>query len=79
MTIEEQVGQNIKEKRIACGMSQFELAEKMGTEQTYISKLEAGKKKLRVDTVVRIALALDTTAANLYQRAELLTSSCPFA
>lgn len=65
MSIEEQLGQNIKNKRIACGMSQFELAEKMGTEQTYISKLEAGKKKLRVDTVARIALALDTTAADL--------------
>ncbi|WP_417831867.1 helix-turn-helix domain-containing protein [Terasakiella sp.] len=65
MTIEEQLGQNIKEKRIACGMSQFELAEKMGTEQTYISKLEAGKKKLRVDTVVRLALALNTTASDL--------------
>lgn len=65
MTIEEQLGQNIKDKRIACGMSQFELAEKMGTEQTYISKLEAGKKKLRVDTVVRIAAALETTASEL--------------
>ena len=41
------------------------VTEKMGTEQTYISKLEAGKKKLRVDTVVRIATALDTTASEL--------------
>jgi len=65
MTIEEQLGRNIKDKRIACGMSQFELAEKMGTEQTYISKLEAGKKQLRVATVVRLANALDTTASEL--------------
>ncbi|WP_051609923.1 helix-turn-helix domain-containing protein [Terasakiella pusilla] len=65
MTVEEQLGLKIKEKRLAIRMSQFALAEKMGTEQTYISKIEAGKKKLQVATVVRIALALGTTASTL--------------
>lgn len=65
MTVEEQLGLKIKEKRLAVRMSQFALAEKMGTEQTYISKIEAGKKKLQVATVVRIALALGTTASTL--------------
>jgi predicted transcriptional regulator len=46
-------------RRIAMNMSQRELAELCGTTQSAIARLERGGRPPRIDTLLRIAEALD--------------------
>jgi transcriptional regulator with XRE-family HTH domain len=49
----------VSERRQALGLSQRELAELTGTTQSAIARLEAGGRPPRIDTLLRIADALD--------------------
>ena len=54
------LGQLIYDLRTEAGLSQRELAERMGTTQSVISRLEeGGGAKNRIDTLARVARALD--------------------
>ena len=55
------LGQLIYDLRTEAGLSQRELAEKMGTTQSVISRLEegGGAARNRIDTLARVATALD--------------------
>jgi transcriptional regulator with XRE-family HTH domain len=54
------LGQLIYDMRTEAGLSQRELAERMGTTQSVISRLEeGGGAKNRIDTLARVATALD--------------------
>jgi ribosome-binding protein aMBF1 (putative translation factor) len=54
------LGELIYELRMGAGLSQRELAERMGTTQSVISRLEgSGGGRPRLDTLARIAFALD--------------------
>lgn len=54
------LGQLIYDLRTAAGLSQRELAERMGTTQSVISRLEeGGGAKNRLDTLARVATALE--------------------
>lgn len=54
------LGQLIYDLRTEAGLSQRELAERMGTTQSVISRLEeGGGARNRIDTLVRVATALD--------------------
>jgi ribosome-binding protein aMBF1 (putative translation factor) len=54
------LGQLIYDLRTAAGLSQRELAERMGTTQSVISRLEeGGGARNRIDTLARVATALD--------------------
>jgi ribosome-binding protein aMBF1 (putative translation factor) len=54
------LGQLIYDLRSKAGLSQRELAERMGTTQSVISRLEeGGGAKNRIDTLARVATALD--------------------
>jgi ribosome-binding protein aMBF1 (putative translation factor) len=46
-------------QRVARGLSQAELAELTGTTQSAIARLESGRRAPRVDTLMRVANALD--------------------
>jgi transcriptional regulator with XRE-family HTH domain len=53
------LGQLIHDLRTGAGLSQRELAERMGTTQSVISRLEeGGGAKNRIDTLARVAVAL---------------------
>ena len=53
------LGQLIYDLRIEVGLSQRELAERMGTTQSVISRLEeGGGARNRIDTLARVATAL---------------------
>ena len=53
------LGQLIYGLRVAAGLSQRELAERMGTTQSVISRLEeGGGVRNRIDTLARVATAL---------------------
>lgn len=54
------LGQLIYDLRTTAGLSQRELAERMGTTQSVISRLEeGGGARNRIDTLARVATALD--------------------
>lgn len=54
------LGQLIYDLRTEAGLSQRELAERMGTTQSVISRLEeGGGARNRIDTLARVATALE--------------------
>lgn len=54
-----QIGQRIRKFRRACGMSQEELAEKIGISTTHMSHIETGNTKLSLPVLVEIAVVLN--------------------
>ena len=48
------LAQTLKEERKRAGLTQEELAEKIGTKKTYISRLENGKADIQLSTLFRI-------------------------
>lgn len=56
----EQVYNNMKQRRLELGMSQEELARKVGyTDRSSIAKIESGKVDISIETLKKIAAALD--------------------
>ena len=44
----------LKEERLRAGLTQQQLAERIGTKKTYISRLENGKADVQLNTLFRI-------------------------
>jgi predicted transcriptional regulator len=53
-----QIAERVAERRSEMGLSQRELAELCGTTQSAIARLERGGRPPRIDTLLRIAEAL---------------------
>ena len=53
------IADRVAGQRVAKGLSQRELAELVGTTQSAIARLERGGRPPRIDTLLRIADALD--------------------
>ena len=53
------IAEKVFERRTGIGMSQRELAELVGTTQSAIARLERGGRPPRIDTLLKIAEALD--------------------
>lgn len=60
----------IREHRMAEGLSQQALAERIGTSKVTVSELEAGKMQLTQEYMRRIARALDLAPADLLPLSE---------
>ena len=56
---------NVRERRLALGVSQEVLAEAAGVHRTYIGMIERGEKNVTIYNIERIAIALDVSAASL--------------
>jgi ribosome-binding protein aMBF1 (putative translation factor) len=54
-----QIAGQVADRRRALGLSQAELAEICGTTQSAIARLEAGGRPPRIDTLLKLAHALD--------------------
>jgi len=48
------LGEMLKEERIKAKLTQEQLAEKIGTKKSYISRIEAGKSDIQISTFYRI-------------------------
>jgi DNA-binding XRE family transcriptional regulator len=57
------IADQVAEQRKSRGLSQAELAELTGTTQSAIARLESGGRPPRLDTLLRIAEALDCELA----------------
>lgn len=63
------VGQNIKEQRRRAGLTQEQLGHRCGMLMGDISRVERGKRDVRVSTVSRIAEGLGVDASELLRGA----------
>lgn len=59
------LGERVFLWRVAIGMSRAALAEKAGVSADYVYRLEQGWTNPRITTVQAVAVALETTAAEL--------------
>ena len=60
-----EIGQRIRKFRKAHGLSQEELAEKVGISTTHMSHIETGNTKLSLQVLVDLALALEAKTDEL--------------
>lgn len=58
-------GDNVRARRERQDLSQEQLAERADLDRTYISGVERGVRNLSLNSVVRIAKALKTSASEL--------------
>ena len=66
------IGSQIRDWRLRRHLSQAGLARAAGIDQASISNYEAGKRDLRVSTLIRIADALNVRVEDLLNRETLL-------
>lgn len=59
-------GQRIKEIRLACEMTQNELAEITGLRKDIICKIENGKRKVQIDEIPGFVAALGISLEDLF-------------
>ena len=60
-TTRERIGQRIASLRKLAGMSQEQLGEKAGLQRTHVSRIEAGKYAVTLETIQAIAEAFGMT------------------
>jgi transcriptional regulator with XRE-family HTH domain len=60
------VGRNIKRLRIAAGISQATLAERMGVDRAYVSGLELGQRNPTVVTLWHVGQALGVKLVSFF-------------
>ena len=58
-----QIAEQVADRRRELGLSQAELAEICGTTQSAIARLESGGRPPRIDTLLKLAHALDCDLA----------------
>lgn len=62
------IGQRIRNHRTAAGLSQEKLAELSGCHPTYIGQLERGEKNATIESIDKIASALDISLSKLFEQ-----------
>lgn len=70
MTVAQRFGANLVRCRKRAGLSQEDLGERAGLHRTAIGLLERGARVPRIDTLVKLAAALDVDAAALLEGIE---------
>ncbi len=61
----ERLGQNVRAARLERGWTQEELAHQTGLTSVQVSRIERGKREIRLTTLLRLMKALDASPANL--------------
>ena len=69
------IGQKIRKFRKAQGISQEELAEKIGISTTHMSHIETGNTKLSLPVFIKIAAVLDVRTDDLLGNSSTSTTS----
>lgn len=65
------IAANVRKHRTRIGLTQEELGEATGLAYRYLQDIEAGRKNVTVDTLVRLARALRVPPAGLLRPARL--------
>ena len=67
--LQRQLGHTVRAERQARKLTQQELAFEAELSLTYVGEIERGQRMVSVDTLLRVARALDLTAAQLLEKA----------
>ncbi|HWV55442.1 helix-turn-helix transcriptional regulator [Pseudorhodoplanes sp.] len=67
MDVRQVIGENIRRRRIALGLTQERLAAQIGVEQSYLSGIEYGRRNPTAVTIWHIALALKVKPGSLFE------------
>jgi transcriptional regulator with XRE-family HTH domain len=62
-----QLGRNIKLIRIHAGLTQVELGNRLGADDSHVCKLESGTRNLSILTLIKIAKALNVALVYLLE------------
>lgn len=62
------IGRRIRNHRTAAGLSQEKLAELSGCHPTYIGQLERGEKNATIESIDKIATALNVSLSKLFEQ-----------
>jgi transcriptional regulator with XRE-family HTH domain len=58
-------GKRVRERRLALGLTQQELADRAGLHRSYVGEIELGRRNITIKNVVKIAKALQVDIASL--------------
>jgi transcriptional regulator with XRE-family HTH domain len=61
------IGRNVKERRLAAGISERELAIRSGLREHLVVAMEAGKIDARLDQIVSVSVSLGVEPAALFE------------
>lgn len=64
-TLPEQFGSNVRTARLAAGWTQEDLAHATGLATVQVSRIERGRREVRISTLVRLMRALNVSADEL--------------
>jgi transcriptional regulator with XRE-family HTH domain len=64
------LGMAIKRQRASLGISQEELAHRAGLHRTYLSDLERGARNPSIDSIEKLARALELSVSKLFEHAK---------
>lgn len=70
----EVLGENIRKKRDACGLTQEALANKVGISRPSLANIERGRQRLTVDQLVEIAGILEVSLEELVPAKDAMQS-----
>jgi transcriptional regulator with XRE-family HTH domain len=73
------VGRNVRAVRLAAGLSQAALADKMGVDRAYISRLELGQYNPTVLTLWHLAQALEVKVGAFFTESSIRKRSSSVA
>lgn len=62
---------NLRQTRLAQGLSQEELAAKAGLHRNYVGSVERNEKNISIDSMERLAIALGLDVVDLLNRSNL--------
>ena len=67
MNLRERVAKNIIDRRKSLGLSQEDLARQAGLSRAYVGKIENARFSVTIDTIEKIAHALEVDADILFE------------
>lgn len=67
------IGERIRSRRLALGLTQQDLAQRLGKDQSSVSRIERGQRTLSIDALQDIAAVLQFDPAEWLRRGERLT------
>lgn len=65
----------VRSRRLELGLTQTEVAKRMGTNQSFIAAMEAGTRAPGLDVVAKFADALNTSPSALLTSEEIFSAS----
>src|SRR3954468_6343622 len=68
--LKRQFGSAVKGKRSELHISQEELADRAGLHRTYVSDVERGARNLSLESIEKLAHALELSISGLFERAK---------